>query len=385
MHLVPVYVTLFFVNGIVPPYLPILVRNLGYRTAVVGILLAIAEGSGILGPLLYCRLADKYGKYKSFIILSYCIMAAVILPLAFFVHPVANAFFIILFAIGHRSAMPLIDAVTTIKLGEKGNYGRIRVFGSIAYVCFVLFLQWVPVLRPNTSINIAIWICITSMLAIVPIVLLPSEYTNRKSPLQDTSITVKETEQKNTIWTPFFIMGLFVIALSRLAMTTVETFFPLFLVEYMQWDAVGLMMALSGISEIPFIFFSNRLIRRFGAMPLIAFTSTMVALRLGLYAVFPFKAGIIIAQLLHSFCFGLFHPAAISFISLYVPPKQRSFGMTLYLSLGWALPMFIGNFIGGFIVDYAGYRSLFGYFTVFAILGTVIYLVWQLNQRKRPD
>jgi PPP family 3-phenylpropionic acid transporter len=379
MRLIPVYITFFLIYGVILPYLPILVRNLGYRAAVVGILLAVSEGAGILGPFVFGHFADKRGKYKGCLILAYILILAFALPLARFVHPAASVICIAMLAVGYRSALPLLEAVATINLGKDGNYGRIRVTGSISFVCFVLFLQWVPILRPNTPLNIALWIGMTSALAVLVIILIPLRYTSHKS-TQDTSTAGCKARRK--IWTPVFILGLLCIALSRLAMTPINSFLSLFMVEYMHWDAVGFMWALASAAEIPFLYLSHRLIRRFGALPILAFTSAMVGLRLSLYAAFPFKAGVIIAQLLHSFCYGLFHPAAVAFIAECVPPEHRAFGMTLYFSVGLGIPTFIGNFAGGFIVDHAGYRSLFGYFTIFAFLGTALYVICQGFIRK---
>jgi PPP family 3-phenylpropionic acid transporter len=384
MYLVPVYISMFFVYAVISPYLPILIRSLGYRAAVVGILLAIVEGAGVLGPFLFGRFSDKHGKYKGVIILSYFLVMAAVLPLAISSRPLISAILVAVLAIGYRSAMPLTEAMATINLGEGGNYGRIRVAGSIAFVFFVLLLQWIPVLRPDAPKNIAFWTIITSILAVSVIFLMPSRYTTRKSSLEKSPsfISAGEVVRKKSIWTPFFIAGLISISLTRLAMTPINSFFSLFLIEYVQWDAVGLMWALASAAEIPLMFLSHRLIRRFGTMPILAFAGAMIALRLVIYVLFPFKAGIIIAQLLHSFCFGLFHPAAVAFISSCVPPEQRSFGMTLYMSLAGGIPTLIGNFIGGFIIDYAGYRFLFGFFTIFAVLGAVICIVYHFAQRK---
>jgi PPP family 3-phenylpropionic acid transporter len=384
MYLVPVYISMFFVYAVISPYLSILIRSLGYRAAVVGILLAIVEGVGVLGPFLLGRFSDKQGKYKGVIMLSYFLVMAAVFPLAVSGKPLISAILVAVLAIGYRSAMPLTEAIATINLGESGNYGRIRVTGSVAFVFFVLLLQWIPVLPPDSPKNIAFWTIATSMLAIVVVFLMPSKYTTRKlSPEKSTLETAAgEAVKKKPIWTPFFIAGLISISLNRLAMTPVNSFFSLFLIEYVQWDAVGLMWALASAAEIPFMFFSFRLIRRFGTMPILAFTGAMLALRLGIYALFPFRAGIITAQLLHSFCYGLFHPAAVAFITDCVPPERRSFGMTLYMSLGGGIPTLIGNFIGGFIIDYAGYRQLFGFFTIFAVLGAVICVVYYIVHRK---
>jgi PPP family 3-phenylpropionic acid transporter len=384
IYLVPVYISMFFVYGVIAPYLPILIRSLGYRAAVVGILLAVVEGAGVLGPFLLGRFSDKQGKYKGVIILSYFLVMAAVLPLAISTQPLMSAILVAVLAIGYRSAMPLTEAMATINLGEGGNYGRIRVTGSVAFVFFVLLLQWIPVLPPDTPKNIAFWTIATSMLAIVVIFLVPSKYTSRELPPEKIApeTAAVEAVNKKPIWTPFFIAGLISISLNRLAMTPVNSFFSLFLVEYVQWDAVGLMWALASAAEIPFMFFSFRLIRRFGTMPILAFTGVMLALRLLIYALFPFRAGIITAQLLHSFCYGLFHPAAVAFITDCVPPEKRSFGMTLYMSLGGGIPTLIGNFIGGFIIDYSGYRQLFAFFTIFAVLGALICIVYHIIHRK---
>ena len=381
MQFIPAYATLNIIYAIIVPYLPLLMRSLGYSAAVVGILLAVAEGAGILGPFLFGKMADRSGRYKGHIILGYIMTASVALPLAYFVHPLLSALFVAVISCGYRSAVPILDAITTINIGEKGNYGKIRVSGSISFVCFLLFMQWNTILKPNSAVNIAIWISVAAIAAIIAISFLPSKYTTRQTVVKNSKKTDLSPEQsavlKKSIWTPYFMVGLASIALSRLALTPSHSFLPLFLVEYMNWDAVALVSALAAISEIPFMLLSHRLIRRFGVMPILVFTSAMVALRLGLYAIFPFKAGIITAQLLHSFCFGLFHPAAITFISGNVAPEQRSYGMTLYISLGTGIPVLIGNFIGGFIVDFSGYRTLFGCFTIFAIIGALIPIIFR--------
>ena len=393
MYLIPAHIILTFGYAVLL-YFPVLVRSLGYSVALVGVFLAIAEGAGLLGPFLMSRLADKHGRYKLAIILSFFLMALPALPLALFVHPVLSAIFVAIIAIGSRSATPLVEAITTISVGESGDYGKIRVTGSIAFACFALFMQWVPVLRPESSWNIGIWICISSIFSMMVIALLPIKSTRAETPRETSQETSQEASQeasqegskdapnrinKKSIWTPLFILGLVFIGLNRLAMAPAYSFLPLFVIEYMHWDAVGLLWALACAAEIPFLYISSRIIRRFGAMPILAFTSVMVALRLALYAIFPLKAGVIVAQLLHSFCFGLFHPAAVAFISRCVPTEQRSFGMTLYLSLGAAAPLMLGNFIGGFIVDYAGYRFLFGSFTVFALLSLAVYFAGRLK------
>jgi PPP family 3-phenylpropionic acid transporter len=103
------------------------------------------------------------------------------------------------------------------------------------------------------------------------------------------------------------------------------------------------------------------------------FGSGAITIRLLLYALFPTPAGIIAAQCMHSLCYGLFHPAAITFISSCVPPERRALGMSLYLSLGTGLPNLIGNIAGGFIIENLGYHALFGLFALFPVIAIIFY------------
>jgi MFS family permease len=56
--------------------------------------------------------------------------------------------------------------------------------------------------------------------------------------------------------------------------------------------------------------------------------------------------------------------------------------MSLYLSLGSGLPTFAGNILGGFIVEHAGYREMFGIFTIFPVIAVGVYAVTLFQRRK---
>jgi PPP family 3-phenylpropionic acid transporter len=369
--MIPAYIFSFFAFGTITPFLPLLVRGLGYSPLFVGILLGIFEGAGIAGPFAFGYFADKNGKYKAPIIISYLITALSVIPLVFLIRPVFSVLFIILFAFSFRATTPLLDATATVLLGKSGNYGKVRAMGSISFIVMVLFLQWGPVMKPDSSPHIAFWMAVTTAAAIVPTLFLPN--ARREKTAQ------RPGAGQGRIWTPFFIGGFLMIFLCRLAMSPVYTFFPLYLTESLHWNVVGAMFALATACEVPFMFISSRLIRRFGPLPLLALAAAAIGIRLGIYALFPIKGAIIGAQLLHSLCFGLFHPAAVAFITQSVPPEKRAIGMSLYLSLGSGLPALLGNVLGGFIVEHGGYAPVFGFFTIFTLLALIVYAVLRLN------
>jgi PPP family 3-phenylpropionic acid transporter len=375
--MIPAYIFSFLSFGVITPYLPLLVRDLGYSTLLVGVLLGIFEGAGIAGPFVFGYFADRSGSYKTGIVITYLITTLSVIPLTLFVHPLPSVILIALFAFAFRSTSPLLDAAATIYVGKSGNYGKIRAMGSLSFIAMVLFLQWTPVLKPSTAGNIALWIAITSAAAILPTLFLPGGRS------KEAARPPKAAGRPGRIWTPLFFTGLLIIFLCRLAMAPVYTFFPLYLTEFMHWDVVGAMFALATAFEVPFMFLSARFLRRFSPLPLLALSAAAIGIRLGIYALFPFKSAIIAAQMLHSLCFGLFHPAAVAFISMSVPPERRALGMSLYLSLGSGLPALIGNVLGGVIVEHAGYAAVFGSFTVFAAAAVGIYIALACIRTKK--
>ncbi|MDR2717908.1 MAG: MFS transporter [Treponema sp.] len=379
---IPSYALSFTAFAVVTPYLSIMVRDMGYSPVWVGILLGVFEGSAIAGPFVFGYWADKTGNFRPAIIVTYILSALVAIPMVRWIHPAVSAVLLAALAFGFRSTASLLDAITTIQIGKSGDYGKIRSWGSISFIIFSLFLQWTPFLKPNSAGNIALWIVLTSLAAIIPIISLPraslisTEHHTEKSGGEGKGIPLLSI---------YFIGGFAIIFLCRFAMSSVYTYFPLYLTETLQWNAVGLMFALSSASEVPFMFISAMLLRRFGALTLLAFSAAGITVRLLLWALFPYKAVIIAAQLLHSLCFGIYHPAAVQFISSVFPAKKRGRGMPVYLALGSGLPALIGNMIGGAVVESAGYRPLFAIYAGVAGASVVIFFVMRRKKEEELE
>jgi PPP family 3-phenylpropionic acid transporter len=366
---IPSYMLAFTAFAVITPYLSIMVRDLGYSPFWVGLLLGVFEGSAIAGPFLFGYWADKSGNFRFPLIVSCALPVLTAIPLVHWIHPVISAVLLAVLAFGFRSTSSLLDAITTVRIGRSGNYGKIRTFGSLSFIIFVLFLQWTPFLKPNNAKYIALWIVVTSLATVIYLFFLPrSTFDSVEHEHEE-----KDTEKGIPLLSVYFIGGFAIIFLCRFAMSSVYTFFPLYLTETLNWDAVGLMFALSSASEVPFMYISVMLIRRFGAFPLLAMSAGGIALRLLLWALFPYKPVIIAAQLLHSLCYGTYHPAAVQFISSVFPVKKRGIGMPVYLALGSGLPSLLGNMAGGVIVESIGYRPLFAIYAGIAAVGVLIF------------
>jgi PPP family 3-phenylpropionic acid transporter len=261
------------------------------------------------------------------------------------------------------------------------------VWGSITYVIVLIILQSGIFMRPDNSFNISFWIMLTSVLSIVCIMIVPASYfivpqPEKKEP-EDAARTTDAVRRggEKSFWTPYFILGFLMIFFNKLALSPIQNFLSLYVLEELKSNSVGLVSAISASAEVPFIFFSSRILKKISPIALLALGSVAVIVRLLLYIIFPSLGGVIAGQLLHSLTYGTFHPAAVAFISSCVPPKKRALGMSLYVALGIGLPTLLGNFAGGFIIEAAGFHTLFGSFTVFGIIGVILYLVAKFAPR----
>jgi PPP family 3-phenylpropionic acid transporter len=380
VYLIPVFWTSFSILAITSPFLPILIRGLGYSPSMVGLLMGVVEIAGIGGPFFLGGFADRCGWYKPALIITVLLILLPALPLALIPTPLISALLLAVLATGCRSVSPIMDAMTTIIVGKTGNYGKIRSVGSLAFAVTLVFLQWSPFLPLNTPLNISIWLIILVVIALVFLFILPTRYTGL--PPRSPEKGQKAPGGPKTR-TPLLVLGLIMIGINRLSMAPVNGFFSLYVSEYVKWDAVGMLWALSAVAEIPMILVSKSIINRFGALRTLAVSGLAVSFRLLLYAFFPVKAAVIFAQLLHSPGYGLFHPAAVAFIASCVPPERRALGMTLYISLGTGLPAFLGNIAGGFIVEHSGYPALFAFFAVFPVLSLGIYFIIARSRKTR--
>ena len=378
MYFAIAYASFYAVYAVIVPYLPILLREMAYGPSMVGILLGVFEAAGIAGPFIFGYWADKRGEYKTGLVFSHLLTFLPIIPLILVHNPFLTGIILIPMGIGFRSIVPLLDTVTTIGIGSDGNYGRVRLGGTIGFCCMLFVLQLTPWVKPTNQINIALWAGFITLLSAGSVIIIPQKYTN-------IGRQKHEKHQKKRSLSSVLVLGLIAMAFSRLGIVPVISFFSLFLTESLHWHAVGFMWALASITEIPAMLVSKRLINRIGSLPLLLVSSLSISIRLLICVLFPTRAGIIIAQLFHCISYGLFQPVAIAYITECVPPQQRAMGMSLYVSLGVGLPTLIGNILGGIIIEQMGYRALFGIFSVFPVLSLGLYFPLVLARKGRRN
>jgi PPP family 3-phenylpropionic acid transporter len=371
------YFTLFSIYGVTSPYLQVMIRGLGYGPAAVGLFLSLFEIMGIVGPLIVSRLADAAGRRRPALALSGLAVLAALPGLALVPKPAATALSIVLFSVGLKTLVPLMDAqaVAFVDKGRRrGGYGALRAVGTLGFIAAAMVLQVIPGLddAPPWAIALCMGAAALAFLASLPF--LPEmERHPKAAPEADGRPAAARRFE------PVFAIGLLVIGMGRFAMAPVNSFISLYATEGLHLHAVGGLWSLAAATEVPLMLVAGIIIARTGTMAAIAISTAAVGLRLATYALFPTPAGLFAGQLLHSLCYGLFQPAAVAFVAECVPPERRSTGMAIFMGLGVGLPAVLGSALGGFIVESWGYRVLFASFIAFALASLAIYAA---NRRR---
>ncbi len=366
-----IYFLFFAIYGLTP-YLQVILRRLGYSPTGVGLLLGLFELVGIAGPIVLARKADTMGRFNPFLVAS---GLAVILGMGLLVsinHSTAAMIGLGLVSLGLKTPVPVLDT-SLLKSIEKDQqrgfktptYGLMRGVGSLGFVLVTLVVQFTPGFEESSPMVMATVMAFLTCIFLVGLKKLPEAGEGPSS---------KKSKHLSLGWIDStFLLGLAVIVLGRIAIAPINSFFSLYLVEELEWQAIGAMSALGAIAEIPMMLLAWRFMAKRSPMQAIALASAAIVLRMLTYAIFPSKAGAIAGQLLHSLCYGLFQPAAVVFVNLKTPPADRTTGMAILLGVGMGFPAFFGSALGGLIVEQAGYRWLFASFSIFAVGSLVLY------------
>jgi PPP family 3-phenylpropionic acid transporter len=381
------YFALFTIYGVTSPYLQILIGNLGYRPAAVGLFLALFEVVGIVAPLWISHLADRAGLHRPALAMAGGAILASLPLLVLLPTPLATGIAIVSLSLGVKTIVPVMDSAAVAYLAvrdtdtsvvaatakrSKGGYGGLRVMGSIGFIVMALAIQTIPGIDHSPPWMLALCVAGATLAFLTSLIFLPEAGHGRPGKAGPVSRSSRRID-------PVFALGIVIIGIGRLAMAPVNSFSSLYAANYLHIDAVGALWAVATTAEVPFMLLSSRIIERTGTMTAIAISTAAVGLRLGIYALFPTAAGLFGGQLLHSLCYGLFQPAAVAFVAERVPPERRNTGMALYIGFGVGLPAVLGSALGGFVVEAAGYRMLFASFMAFAAVSVAL---WALFRRR---
>jgi PPP family 3-phenylpropionic acid transporter len=355
------YFVYFLMLGAYAPFFGLYLKTLGFASFDIGVLLALVPVVRAFVPTLWAWAADHQGERRHLV--RWTTAAATIACAGLLLSTGFWWLFLVLVVLNifWCGALPLVEATTFGLLkGRLGDYGRIRVWGSLSFVLAVLALG--PLLD-RAGVRTLPW----ALVALFGLMagaswLLPSD---RMPPHHGEHVPLGRV-----LWRPEVIALFTACFLMSLAHGPYNSFYSIHLVDLgYSKTAVGWLWTLSVVAEIGVFLWMPRILRRLSIPSVIAFSLGCAVVRfllIGWGAQFPGVAAA--AQLLHAATFGAHHAAALAAIHHFFQGRHASRGQALYTGVGFGAGGAAGAFLSGWLWDHVGPGLTFSFGAVAALV-----------------
>ncbi|HEX8874923.1 MAG TPA: MFS transporter [Nitrosospira sp.] len=357
--------------GAFAPYWSLYLKSLSFSAFQIGVLMSLLHVTRIFAPAAWGWLADHIGKRVVIVqvaavtgLLSYC---GVFLGDSF-----AWLFTIMaLMSFFWSASLPLIEATTLSYLGEgTARYGRIRVWGSVGFICAVTGIGY---LLDALDIASLLWAVLGFKLGIV--------IFSRQIP---EAVVVAHGADSLPVGQIFKRPGVLAFFAACMLMAVAHgpyyTFFSIYLVDHgYSKSIVGWLWAIGVICEIGVFFLMPQLMHRFSVKQVMVFSFGCAAVRflmIGWGVEWP--AVVLAAQILHAATYGAHHATAMLLVHRYFRGRNQAKGQALYTSLTFGLGGTLGGLFSGYAWERLGPGLTFTLSATAALLGLAL-VGWKMR------
>jgi MFS transporter, PPP family, 3-phenylpropionic acid transporter len=340
------------------PFLALFYKSQGLTGGQIGLLAAISPIISFFGAPLWTGTADASHRHKLIAMLSITGVVVVV-----FIFPNIASFgglllMISLYAFFGSPTGSLVDSAVLTLLGDrKERYGRIRLWGTIGYGVVAPFAGN---LVGRLGLKWAFWgYGILMLCGLLIITWIPFRQSYSNSSFRG-GMRVLFANQP---WMLFLIM----VFIAGVGMATINNY----LFVYMQGmgaskTLMGFALTVSTISEVPAMFFSDRLLRRFGARGMLVIAMTVIGLRLICYSLTTQPWVVLVIQLVHGLTFAAIFTAGVYYADQIAPPGMKATTQGMFNGTMMGFGSATGGLLGGLLLD------RFSPGGMYAIVGTVV-------------
>jgi MFS family permease len=280
---------------------------------------------------------------------------------------------IVLFAFAIAPAGPLADTATMTMLGdEKEMYGRVRIGGSFGWG-IASVIAGVVIQQTGLHSSFYMFSILMVFTFAVGLKLVFPRVTSRVSVQHGLIALLKK---------PRWVLFLSMAFVGGIGIAVVNTYLFFYMGELgssktFMW--IG--MVIATLSEMPVLFFSNRLIKRFNSYGLLVIGLAVTGIRLLLFAMVSMPIGVVLVQLISGLTFPLIWVAGVTYANEHAPIGMNATAQGVFGSVLMGFGAATGNFLGGFLIDSRGTQFMYMFFGVL-VLGTLI--IFSLIERRLP-
>lgn len=363
------YFAYFAYAGAFVPYFPLYLAARGLGAGEIALVLALPQVARTFAPGFWGWLADRWrtkrgGAPRAIVVFSCAAIAAGFVALPYAPGFAGIAALVAMMSVLSAGALPLVEAITLGALaGRSGQYGPIRLWGSVGFIATVLAVgAWLDAWPASALPPVFL---LLSLAALAAAALLPGAGVARAEP-----------ESRSAAAGPAVRALLGAGFCMAAAHGALYAFFTLHL-ERLGYSgtAIGMLWTLGVLAEIAVFVFLPALFRRCALSAILVASFACAALRFAAIGWGAEYVGILVAaQLLHAATFGAFHAASVAAVQKIFPPWAQARGQALFSSLAYGAGGAAGALLAGWAWEAAGPGPAFGLSSVAALLGGALAL-----------
>lgn len=324
----------------------------GMSAQQIGVLMALMQVTRIFGPNMWGALADHSQRRVG--VMQVSAIAALVSFIGMFWAHTFIAFFILMFLINFFTSAhgPLSAAVLVTETnGDVRWYGRLRLWGSVGFICSVLGAgklldMWGVAYLPALSCVLLASMVIASFCM-----------RESKEPTgQQVAVSAFSLFKQPEVTAFFVSVGLMVMAHSAL-----YVFYSLYLEKLGYGKTfIGAMWSLGVLAEIAVFYFQAPLFRYFGLRQLMLASLLIAVAR---FAMIGWGGDIlwliVIAQVLHAATFGIHHSASVIQAQRWFSGPLQGRGQALLISIPYGVGGTVGGIVMGVCWDEGGAQAVY--------------------------
>ncbi len=352
------YAATYMTNAVYGTFMPVYLKNLGFNDIQMGSLLALAPFIAIAAQPVWGTAGDR-AKTKNFILnilLSGGAATILLYPLSSLFGKLEYKFaymFAIMsvFTFFQTSVNPLSDAITLEYIDSKGwKFGPIRMAGTLGFAVMSVVAGIAAKLNFEAIFVLYFLISISAVLIVSGLPGVKGHQSQgKKVPMW---LLLKNREL-------VLLMGISLVVQTTLGFY--YSFFPKYYTNDLGADnlLLGLGMFISAVSEVPFLLFADRVVKKLGVHVTLTASAGVVATRWLLLFLVTNKYAVLGINALHGLSFIVFAYSLATYINANVPKELRASGQALNGLVGMGIARILGSVVGGFLSQAFGTRQVF--------------------------
>lgn len=377
------------------PFLAVYFEARGLSGREIGLLVAILPAVSIVAGPLWGAAADAAGGHKRLMILALGASVLLALPLPLAAGLPGAAALLILHAAFFTALPAFVDHTAMEALeGRSGNYGQLRLWGSIGWGLSGLLLA--PMLTRFGLTWIFFGHAAALVIGLVAALGLPSgSRTTRESqpPSQPRSRPKKNVAMRSITsslrtlladrrWQAFLLL----ILTAGFGSAIVNHFQFLYLNSLSASAALmSLTLSLGVLSELAMLALSDRLLQSYGATRLLVLGTALQAVQLLAWSFIRDPQLAIVTYLLKGIAFGALWTAAVAYARQIAPPGLATTALGILSSAFFGLASAAGALIGGLGYELAGPAGLFLWTGLGMLVALLAYSMAGRRRRRVPQ